>query len=289
MAVMLLKVVVVLIVTGGVHGQLDRKILLNGGDCGRTTQVPGGVVVSHDPIDLVIPISNDISCLFTIRTFRPRQTVRLVFDHLTLEPNDCSRANIEIYDDSSDTDSSQLLLPIICPGDDPSTLEYFSTTNWLTMKITANNLVPPDGNLLVNFSASYASFTAKPCQRPDLETECTTVDRCIYNELLCDGVDACGDNTDESEEPPANCEPSATDSPSGSSGAVNSALIAILVLAAACLVTYVIYILMSFAWFSEKALSCLRACIQYALTRRKKRQPADKEKIDNVDGTATEN
>lgn len=125
---------------------------------------------------------------------------------------------------------------IMFSGADPSTLEYISNSNWLTMKITAN-LVPP-GSPLVNFSASYASFTesnellniiilpvkcdftqnfgtTEPCQRPDLETECTTVDRCIYNELLCDGVDACGDNTDESEEPPANCEATGTDSSAG--------------------------------------------------------------------------
>lgn len=250
---------------------IEKAVLLNGGDCGRATQFPGGLVVSQDPITTFIPISNNYSCLFSIQTYRPRQTARLVFDHLTLSPSNCNQVYIQIYDHIYANDSSKLLPPRICPGTNASTLEYISTGNWMTMRIVANVVggVPPQ----VNFSASYASFTAKPCVRPDLETECTTVNRCIYNELLCDKVDACGDNSDESEQPPSNCvattAATSTAAATGSSSGISPALAAILVLAAVCLITYVIYILMSFAWFSEIALSCLRACLQYALTKKK--------------------
>nr|XP_039261962.1 uncharacterized protein LOC120338093 [Styela clava] len=273
--------------------EITKTILINGGGCGVATKVPGGIVVSHDPIALDIPISNTFNCLFTIQSFRPRQTVRLVFDHLSLSPNDCAQANIEIYNDKFANDSSKLLSPTLCPGTSISSLEYLSTGNWMTLKIQAN--VVGTGIPKVNFSASYSAFTAKPCKFSAQETNCSTLNRCIYNELLCDGVDGCGDNTDESTDPPANCNATTTVS-TPNTGATNPApgpvdsatettatinltpLVAILVIAGVCLSVYVFYILMSFSWFNSLIYACLRSCLQYALRRhrdykRKKKLP----------------
>lgn len=47
--------------------------------------------------------------------------------------------------------------------------------------------------------------------------ECDTVDRCIFQDLACDGVDSCGDNTDENPGFPANCTAVTTTSNNGSS------------------------------------------------------------------------
>ena len=53
--------------------------LLTGTGCGRTSQVAGGIVVSHQPLDTLPPISNDFVCFFQMRSMRFNQLVRFMF------------------------------------------------------------------------------------------------------------------------------------------------------------------------------------------------------------------
>ncbi|XP_076823371.1 uncharacterized protein LOC143469522 [Clavelina lepadiformis] len=274
--------------------QTEEHVLLTGGGCGRTSQVAGGRVYSHQPIDIIPPISNDFVCYFTIRALRFRQKIRFKFLYFSLTPTDCSLTNLTIYNGATD---SAPVLANICPDDDVVSTEYLSADFWMTLKLQVSSI---SDRRTANFSGFYLGYTddRDPCVDPSLEMRCNN-DRCIYQELECDGLDSCGDNTDESTGSPSFCNGTTTTTttattvaPTASASTVATTMTAatttepklfsnltplyiILTLAFVLFCIYLVYSMLSVQGFKTLMTSCLHQCFLVSIRRRRQWKTID--------------
>jgi len=256
------NLVLILVLFGAIEVQAEVATvdLITGGSCGITSRVAGGRVTSFQPFDTPPPITNNITCYFTMRAVKNREKVRFVFEHFDLQPTDCAVSNLEIYNGAKDSDP---LLTTLCPGDNVVSREFLSTSFYLTLKlnVAAGGITPP----LANFSGYWVSYTDNftPCFDPSLQMTCSNA-RCIYQELQCDGLDSCGDNTDESTDPPQSCASTTTEGPD------LTALYVTLTLALAMFCAYLTYALLAVDCFKSLMMKCLTQCCVHFIRRRRK-------------------
>nr|XP_018670160.2 uncharacterized protein LOC101242230 isoform X1 [Ciona intestinalis] len=286
---------------------IDTIDLITGGQCGVTSQLQGGIVVSHQPIDVLPPISNDITCFFTMRAVKFRQRIRFTFLHFSLTPTDCAVSNLTIYDGLND---SFPIISTICPTDSIAAREFVSTSFWMTLKLVVTRISAPP---TANFTGFWNGFTpdrSSPCSQPTEELLCAN-GRCVFNVLNCDGIDSCGDNTDEGTGPPTFCNQTILTTPPISTtlppfmtqppimttlittttpipipGVVGkifpdlSPLYIILTLAFVMFSVFLVYALLSFECFKACMMTCLHKCC-YALIRRRRKWKTAKDKPKN--------
>jgi len=237
--------------------------LLTGGSCGILSRDVGGYVSTFQPLNVAPRISNNISCIYSMRAQKNVEKVRFVLDHFDVQPTDCSLANLEFYD-GVDV-SVAPLITTLCPTDSISGRVFTGTDKYLSIKLNVAN-GDPLGLRFANFTAHWASFTddKDPCAEAN-QMLCGN-GNCIYDSLQCDGFDSCGDNSDESTLPPLSC--------SSKSPTENyldlTPLYVTLALAFTFFIIYLLYALLSLDCFKSFARSCFVRCLAFA--RRKKRK-----------------
>ncbi|KAG8196203.1 hypothetical protein JTE90_007930 [Oedothorax gibbosus] len=146
-------------------------------------RVEGGAVVTSES-------ERNVRCVVTFQTDSILQRFMLRFEHLALDCDD----HLFVFDGAHEYGNYKYDLSCRSTRTEVGTI--FTQGNYVTLKyITDNKSLPGNGFRLI--------VTA--VKRPN--TGCTTFrclnDLCISKNLTCDGVNHCGDNSDETSQ--ANC------------------------------------------------------------------------------------
>eukprot|EP00058_Branchiostoma_floridae_P027007 XP_002612498.1 hypothetical protein BRAFLDRAFT_214365 [Branchiostoma floridae] len=189
--------------------------------CGTSDQDNGKIVESHDDSVSDYVTSSPLDCSLTFQVPSPYTNILFQFRFFeitsslttttTSNPTSISPigttqsaadvcdgvgAHVTFYDGSSS--SAPVLSGPVCGSSTPGSV--ITTTGNLTMR-----LVISASSAQVSFVGDYTSFHSGSCTGGNL-FQCTN-NRCIAFDLTCDqtGIDNCGDASDQSFGPPANC------------------------------------------------------------------------------------
>ncbi|XP_065573491.1 uncharacterized protein LOC136035554 isoform X2 [Artemia franciscana] len=143
-------------------------------------KIDGAVVISR--------AERDINCVATFQTETVLQKFTLQFQHLQLDCND----RLLIYDGGHAIGTPKAELS--CRHTHHNVPIMQTRTNYLTMKYNTDAW----GSEANGFQLTITAFKDKAdhlCKENDFK--CSKRDFCISKDLLCDGVNHCGDNSDE--------------------------------------------------------------------------------------------
>nr|XP_039257951.1 uncharacterized protein LOC120334505 [Styela clava] len=169
--------------------------------CGSLGANPGQIILSGGGLNYTDPVN----CSLTMTATSSAHRIRFAFNTGTGDvgivnnPNpgsgSCPQASVQIFDGPSVTQSPRRTF---C-GNLLST-ETLSTGDTLTLLVLSNG----GSGTNINFTAHYTSFTESADCGADFP--CNN-GRCISPTMKCDTtlINNCGDFSDNSEDPPANC------------------------------------------------------------------------------------
>ncbi|XP_066290706.1 uncharacterized protein [Branchiostoma lanceolatum] len=193
--------------------------------CGTSDQDNGKIVESHDDAVSDFVTSSPLDCSLTLQVPSPYTNILFQFRFFEITSSltttttstptsnspvgttqsaadvcDDAGAHVTFYDGSSS--SASVLSGPLCGSTTPGSV--IATAGNLTMR-----LVISASSAQVSFVGDYTSFHTDTgsCTGGNL-FQCTN-SRCIAYDLTCDqtGIDNCGDASDQSFGPPANCNP----------------------------------------------------------------------------------
>ncbi|XP_031773654.1 uncharacterized protein LOC100863535 isoform X3 [Apis florea] len=130
-------------------------------------------------------LEKDLDCTITFQTHSILQRFMLRFDHLQLDCND----HLYIYDGAHAVSSYKADLS--CQNTKQTVGAIYTRTNFVTLKYVTDSWgTLSNGFRLVITAVKDPKHTCK-------DFRCTQNEFCIERDLLCDGVNHCGDESDE--------------------------------------------------------------------------------------------
>ncbi|XP_070562748.1 low-density lipoprotein receptor-related protein 12-like [Ptychodera flava] len=156
--------------------------------CNQTLTSPGDRLQSQRNEEY----ENNLDCVLVLKTVQDSQIISIDYEWYELEKVNVTCIDyLEIYD--GDSLDPRDLLDWICGKDDnPATPTVLSSGEILTLRFFTNTWVTGRG-----FSLIFTSFKPHGDCIGDDEYYCDN-NRCIDSSLECDGINNCGDNSDES-------------------------------------------------------------------------------------------
>ncbi|XP_068975008.1 uncharacterized protein loaf isoform X1 [Bombus flavifrons] len=134
---------------------------------------------------LMSQLEKDLDCTITFQTHSILQRFMLRFDQLQLDCND----HLYIYDGAHAVSSYKADLS--CQNTKQSVGAIYTRTNFVTLKYVTDSWgTISNGFRLVITAVKDPKHTCK-------DFRCTQNEFCIETDLLCDGVNHCGDGSDE--------------------------------------------------------------------------------------------
>ncbi|EDW79082.2 uncharacterized protein Dwil_GK12384 [Drosophila willistoni] len=128
----------------------------------------------------------NLDCIITFQTHSVLQRFMLRFDMLQLDCND----HLLVYDGAHAVSTPKI--DISCRNTKNTVNALLTRTNFVTLKYVTDGWgTDANGFKLVITSVKDPKHTCK-------DFTCATREFCIHPDLLCDGVNHCGDNSDES-------------------------------------------------------------------------------------------
>ncbi|XP_078689277.1 uncharacterized protein LOC144920792 [Branchiostoma floridae x Branchiostoma belcheri] len=186
----------ILLMSAGVGHGIDSVGLLSDVGCGTTDlPSPGKILNSYEPLNVTRLYGTVSTCSFTMQAETDDQLLRFVFRSFSASPGDCSLTFAKLYDGNSNSGTE---LANVCQESAMET-EYVSTGNYMLLVVSLL-----DNSTFINFTADYTAFKEETCADEESQFQCSN-GRCISRSLRCDDVDNCGDASDGSQGPPANC------------------------------------------------------------------------------------
>ncbi|XP_035680546.1 uncharacterized protein LOC118418645 [Branchiostoma floridae] len=186
----------ILLVSAGVGQAIDSVGILSDVGCGTTDlPSPGKIVNSYEPLNVTRLWGTVATCSFTMQAETDDQLLRFVFRSFSASPGDCSLTFVKLYDGNSNAGTE---LANVCQESAMET-EYVSTGKYMLLVVSLLG-----NSTFVNFTADYTAFKEETCADEETQFQCSN-GRCISRSLRCDDVDNCGDSSDGSQGPPANC------------------------------------------------------------------------------------
>ncbi|XP_076279943.1 uncharacterized protein LOC143208896 isoform X1 [Lasioglossum baleicum] len=140
-------------------------------------KIDGAVIVSQN--------EKDLGCTITFQTHSILQRFMLRFDQLQLDCND----HLYIFDGAHAVSTHKADLS--CKNTDQTVGAIYTRTNFVTLKYVTDSWgTKGNGFRLVITAVKDPKHTCK-------DFRCTEKEFCIEKDLLCDGVNHCGDGSDE--------------------------------------------------------------------------------------------
>ncbi|KAI8041834.1 hypothetical protein M5D96_006103 [Drosophila gunungcola] len=128
----------------------------------------------------------NLDCIITFQTHSVLQRFMLRFDMLQLDCND----HLLVYDGAHAVATPKI--DISCRNTKNTVNALLTRTNFVTLKYVTDGWgTDANGFKLVITSVKDPKHTCK-------DFTCATREFCIHPDLLCDGINHCGDNSDES-------------------------------------------------------------------------------------------
>ncbi|XP_017059893.1 uncharacterized protein LOC108100474 [Drosophila ficusphila] len=128
----------------------------------------------------------NLDCIITFQTHSVLQRFMLRFDMLQLDCND----HLLVYDGAHAVSTPKI--DISCRNTKNTVNALLTRTNFVTLKYVTDGWgTDANGFKLVITSVKDPKHTCK-------DFTCATREFCIHPDLLCDGINHCGDNSDES-------------------------------------------------------------------------------------------
>ncbi|XP_031841941.2 uncharacterized protein LOC116431104 [Nomia melanderi] len=178
----LLIVVLVGLLSPGVAGEKNKKYQMSD-VCKKKfirdiyKKIDGAVLVSQN--------EKDLDCTITFQTHSILQRFMLRFDQLKLDCND----HLYIYDGAHAVSSYKA--DFSCKNTEQTVGAIYTRTNFVTLKYVTDSWgTKGNGFRLVITAVKDPKHTCK-------DFRCTEKEFCIEMDLLCDGVNHCGDGSDE--------------------------------------------------------------------------------------------
>ncbi|XP_066290708.1 uncharacterized protein [Branchiostoma lanceolatum] len=219
----------ILLMSAGVGHAIDSLGLLSDVGCGTTDPPsPGKILNSYEPLNVTRLYGTVSTCSFTMQAETDDQLLRFVFRSFSASPGDCSLTFVKLYDGNSNTGTE---LANVCQESAMET-EYVSTGKYMLLVVSLLG-----NSTFVNFTADYTAFKEETCADEETQFQCSN-GRCISRSLRCDDVDNCGDASDGSSGPPANC---GSDDEETAAGGDLTAVYAACGLVGALVMTYLSY------------------------------------------------
>lgn len=148
-------------------------------------EIDGAVLTSES--------ENNLECVVTFQTDSILQRFMLRFERLALDCHD----HLAIFEGTHAVGDAKLLVDLSCRSTRSDVGTIFALGNYVTLKYTTDAW-SPQGNGFKLIITAYKDNTI-PDLKQDLlcrEFECQN-SFCISSDLMCDGVNHCGDNSDE--------------------------------------------------------------------------------------------
>lgn len=142
--------------------------------------VDGAVLLSNED-------DTDQDCVVTFQTGSILQIFALRFERLNLGCND----NLAIFEGAQAAGNAKVVLS--CQSNSSNVGALFTDTNFVTLKYTTDS-VKEQGN---GFELVVTAFKMKIEKSPTCNGFKCHNDLCISRDLVCDGVNHCGDNSEE--------------------------------------------------------------------------------------------
>ncbi|KAL5290227.1 hypothetical protein ACFFRR_009892 [Megaselia abdita] len=141
-------------------------------------KIDGAVVWSQN--------ERNLNCAITFQTHSILQRFMLRFDMLQLDCND----HLYVYDGAHVAGPHKA--DLTCRNTKQTVGSIFTRTNFVTLKYVTDNWGTDTNGFKLVITA------VKDLRHACKDYQCNLRDFCIHQDLLCDGVNHCGDNSDES-------------------------------------------------------------------------------------------
>ncbi|KAK3086245.1 hypothetical protein FSP39_015759 [Pinctada imbricata] len=164
-----------------------------GGACNKRVEDACLFISSHlDPFS-TFDYKSNVECVMTMDAGKMAGArFRIDWQFFNLEPGDCSKDYLEIYNCDLDEINSTYLIGRFC-GKDGVRLDGLNS-RYITLKFKTDGSTQMSG-----FKLRATRYEPPPCQSDEFLCNATGNAECIDDRLVCDGTQQCYDNSDESE------------------------------------------------------------------------------------------